>query len=264
MYFKDKIIWIIGASSGIGAALAKQLAKQHARLILTGRNIEALPAIQKECVLSTKYCSLLAADITEESAVTFIAEQARKCYGRLDVVIFSAGVSQRSLAIDTPVEIDRKLMEINFFAPVVISKQLLPIFKDQQSGHIVIIGSMAGLMGFPMRTGYAAAKHALMGYFETLQVEHSLKDFHITIVNPGRIYTNISMAAITADGSPHNKMDTGQLEGIPVEECADKILGGIRKKKKHLLIAKGEKLLYWIKWFYPSLYYKIARKKGLN
>jgi dehydrogenase/reductase SDR family protein 7B len=264
MYFKDKIIWIIGASSGIGAALAKQLAKQHARLILTGRNIEALLAIQKECLLSTKYCRMLAADITDETSVTFIGEQACKRYGRLDVVIFSAGVSQRSLAINTPVEIDRKLMEINFFAPVIITKQLLPIFKDQQSGHIVIIGSMAGLMGFPMRTGYAAAKHALMGYFETLQVEHSLKDFYITIVNPGRINTNISMSAITANGSPHNKMDTGQLEGIPVEECADKILGGIRKKKKHLLIARGEKFLYWIKWFYPAMYYKIARKKGLH
>ena len=263
MYFKDKIIWIIGASSGIGAALAKQLAKQQARLIITGRNMDALLALQKECLLSTKYCSLLAADITEQSSVNFIGEQARKCYGQLDVVIFSAGVSQRSLAIDTPVEIDRKLMEINFFAPVIITKQLLPIFEDQQYGHIVVIGSMAGLMGFPMRTGYAAAKHALMGYFETLQVEHSLIDFHITIVNPGRINTNISMSAITANGSAHNKMDTGQLQGIPVEVCADKILGGIRKKKKHLLIAKGEKLLYWIKWFYPSLYYKIARKKGL-
>lgn len=264
MYFNDKIIWIIGASSGIGAALAKQLAKQHARLILTGRNIEALLAIKEECLLSTKYCSMLAADITEEPSGTFLAEQARKSYGRLDVVIFSAGVSQRSLAIDTPIEIDRKLMEINFFAPVMITKQLLPIFKDQQSGHIVIIGSMAGLMGFPMRTGYAAAKHALMGYFETLQVEHSLKDFYITIANPGRINTNISLSAITANGSPHNKMDTGQLEGISVQVCADKILRGIRKRKRHLLIARGEKILYWIKWFYPSMYYKIARTKGLN
>lgn len=264
MYFKDKTIWVLGASSGIGKELALQLAKQEAKLILTSRNTDSLTTVVQNCLQHTQFCNKLAADLIDNGKLTQLTTNAVDVYGHIDIVIHAAGVSQRSLAIETANDVYRQLLEVNFFAPVTISKQLLSHFSSRRSGHIVVLSSMAGLMGFPMRTGYAAAKHALKGFFETLQTENTNPDIHITIVSPGRINTPISMSALTASGKPHGKMDAGQLNGIPVQQCADKILSGIKNKKKHVIIARGERLLWWIWWFLPNLYYKIARKKGLN
>jgi dehydrogenase/reductase SDR family protein 7B len=264
MHFKDKVVWITGASSGIGAELAGKLAKQKAWLILTGRNIEALKTIQGQCLLHTGKCEVLPADLLIPTEIVGVTTNALSVYGKLDIVIFSAGVTQRSLTYETVLNVDRQLMEINFFGPVAITKQLLPQFARQRSGHIIAIGSMAGLMGFPLRSAYSAAKHALTGFFETLQAEHTVPGLNITIVSPGRINTAISLSALTANGLPHGQMDEGQLNGIPVSDCADNIIAGIIKKKKHIIIARGERVLYWIWWFVPSLYYKIARRTGLK
>jgi short-subunit dehydrogenase len=155
-------------------------------------------------------------------------------------------------------------MEINFFAPVSLTKHLLPHFQQRQSGHVIVVSSMAGLMGFPLRTAYSAAKHALHGYFETLQVEHTIPGFHITIVSPGRVNTPISLNALTGTGSLHGQMDKGQQNGIPVAVCASRILTAIERKKKHVIIARNEKLLWWLRKFVPPLYYAIARKAGLK
>ncbi len=264
MYFKDKIIWITGASSGIGAELAKQLAILEAKLILTARNESALLTVQKNCLQYTACCTILPADVCSADTIEVLVQHAIAAYGNIDIVIHSAGITQRSLAINTDMSVYRQLMEVNFFAPAAITKYLLPHFKEKNSGHIVVIGSMAGLMGFPMRTGYAAAKHAVKGFFETLQVEHTIPGLYITIVSPGRIKTPISLSALTANGSPHNKMDAGQLNGIPVVVCAQKIMKGIEQKRKHIIIARGERILYWLWWYCPPLYYRIARKKGMR
>jgi short-subunit dehydrogenase len=184
--------------------------------------------------------------------------------GRIDIIIHSAGVTQRSLAENTEMHVYRTLMEINFFAPVSLSKQILPHFTQNQSGHIVVISSMAGLMGFPKRTGYAAAKHALKGYFETLQTENSVRGISVTIAYPGRINTPISTNALLGDGGKHGKMDKGQLNGIPVNVCAAKIIRAIKLKKKKVIIAQGERLLFWFWWFLPALYHRIAQKTGMK
>lgn len=264
MHFKDKVIWITGASSGIGEELACQLAQQQAKLIITSRNVEALLRVQVKCLQHTSFCKIVPADLSIENEASNAVSKVFNQFGHIDVVILNAGVTQRSLAIETDVKVYRQLMEINFFAALIITQKLLPYFKQQQSGHIVAISSVAGLMGFPLRSGYAAAKHALMGYFETLQTEHLKDGISLTIVSPGRINTPISLAALTKDGSPHNQNDKGQLNGIPVHICAGKILMAIQKKKKHIIIARGEYWLWIIKWFNPSLFYKIAHKKGLQ
>jgi dehydrogenase/reductase SDR family member 7B len=264
MHFKDKVIWITGASSGIGEELALQLAKQQAKLIITSRNEKALLKVQQKCFVHTSFCKIAVADFSDAVQAENAVAYAWKQFGNIDIVILNAGVTQRSFAIETDLKVYRQLMEINFFAPVIITQQLLPYFKVQQSGHIVAISSMAGLMGFPLRSGYAAAKHAMMGYFETLQTEEPVNGLNFTIVSPGRINTGISLAALTKDGTPHHKKDAGQLNGIPVEVCADKILMAIKKHKKHIIIARGEYLLWVIKWFIPKLYYRIAHKKGLQ
>ncbi len=247
--FTGKVVWITGASSGIGEALAVLLAGKKAKLILTARREAALMALSDRLDTAVK---VLAADLyaADFQALTTAALAA---FGGIDMVIHAAGIGQRSLAAETPLKVYRQLMEINFFAPVAITGCLLPVCK----AHMVVIGSMSGLMGFPGRTGYAASKHALKGYFETLQVE---QDVPVTIVSPGRVQTNLSLSAITASGEAHGVMDEAQAKGIPAMECALRILKGVAQKKKHVIIARKEKYLYWLHWWWPSMYYKIAKK----
>lgn len=247
--FTDKIVWITGASSGIGEALAVLLAKKKAKLILTARRRDSLETLAATLHTAVK---ILTADLYEADFAKLTAE-ALAAFGNIDMVIHAAGIGQRSLAAATPLKVYRQLMELNFFAPVAITGCLLPVCK----AHMVVIGSMSGLMGFPGRTGYAASKHALKGYFETLQVE---QDVPVTIVSPGRVQTNLSLSAITASGEAHGVMDEAQVKGIPVMECATRILKGVAKQKKHVIIARKEKYLYWLHWWWPKAYYRVAKK----
>lgn len=259
-FFTNKVIWITGASSGLGEELALQLSRENAQLILTARNREALAEVQHR---AGGECFLLPADL-EKDDLAQLSEAALKAYGHIDILINNAGVTQRSMAEETQLAVDRRLMEINFFAPVTLTKCLLPHFRARQTGMVVAISSMAGLMGFPLRTSYAAAKHALQGYFETLQVEHTIPGFSALIVSPGRVNTPISLHALTGSGAAHNKMDKGQANGIPVSTCAAKIVAGMRKGKKRVIVARSERLLWVFHKFCPSLYYYIARKVGAN
>jgi short-subunit dehydrogenase len=244
----------------LGEELALQLSRENARLILTARNKEALAEVQKR---AGGECYLLPADL-EQDDLDQLCGAALKAFGHIDILINNAGVTQRSMAEDTRLEVDRRLMEINFFAPITLTKNLLPHFRARQTGKVVVISSMAGLMGFPLRTSYAAAKHALQGYFETLQVEHTIPGFSALIVSPGRVNTPISLHALTATGEAHNKMDKGQANGIPVEVCGARILAGMRKGKQRVIIARSERLLWGFHKIIPSLYYYIARKVGAN
>ncbi len=262
MRFKDKVIWITGASSGIGAELARQLSVQGALLILTARNEAAMSELAKSFATGT--CFVLSADLTDPTSSVMLIERAIQAFGRIDSVIHAAGVSQRSVAEETDLSVYRQLLEINFFAPATITKALLPHFRAQGSGQIIAISSMAGLMGFPLRTGYSAAKHALKGFFETLQTEHNIPGLHIILVYPGRIQTPISMAALTADGKPHGRMDKGQQDGIPVSQCAAKIIRAMAKNRRRVIIARGERMLWWLWFLMPAAYFRIARKKGLE
>ncbi|HVI48135.1 MAG TPA: SDR family oxidoreductase [Chitinophaga sp.] len=263
MYYTDKVILITGASSGIGRELALLLAKEQAWLILAARRAQALEEVQQACLQYTPRCETLIMDVTDEVSVETGAKLALQFFGRIDVLVNNAGVTQRSLLIDTPVSAVRKLMEVNFFGPVMLTKALLPHFKTQQQGQVVVVSSMAGLMGYPWRSGYNAAKHALQGYFETLQTEQPIPNLYTTIVCPGRIHTPITYSAITATGEPFGHMDPGQAHGIPVEKCARRILTAMHKRKKLVMIARAERLLLWFKRFFPPLFYFIARK-GVN
>ncbi len=264
MHFKDKVVWITGASSGIGAELALQLSFQKAKLILTARNKEMLDQVQQKCLQQTLYCKIVVADLSKEEEAEKSVITALEQFDRIDIVFLNAGITQRSLAFETDTSVYRSLMNINFFAAVIITQKLFPYFKQQGSGHFVAISSVAGLIGFPYRSGYAAAKHALMGYFETLQTENAVEDVNYTIISPGRINTPISASALTKDGSPHLKNDIGQLNGIPVEKCSTQILKAVENNKKHIIIARGEYWLWVIKKLMPALFYKIAHKKGMN
>lgn len=260
MQYKNKVVLITGGSSGIGEELALLLAKQQARLILVARKREALEAVKARCLAYTPFCEILQADVTNENQVNEAAAKAIALYGHIDVLVNNAGVTQRSKLIDTSVAAIRQLMEVNFFGAVMFTKALLPHFKAREQGQIIVISSMAGLMGYPWRSGYNAAKHALQGYFETLQTEQPIRELYTTIVCPGRIHTPITYAAITADGSAYGKMDPHQEKGLSVQYCAGRILNAMAKRKKVVLIAREERILLWLKRWCPPLFYWIARK----
>lgn len=260
MHFTDKVILITGASSGIGHELALLLAKEKARLILAARNQAALEAVRNQCLLYTPYCEIVLMDVTDEAQVNEGAHRALQFFGKIDVLVNNAGVTQRSKLIDTSVSEVRQLMEVNFFGAVMLTQALLPHFREQAGGQIIIISSMAGLMGYPWRSGYNAAKHALQGYFETLQTEQPIPHLYTTIVCPGRIHTPITYSAITANGDAYGKMDPKQAKGLSVAFCARRILKAMHKRKKVVLIAREERILLWFKRYFPPLFYVVARK----
>lgn len=264
MHFKNKIVWITGASSGIGKEIAIQLARQKAILILTARNEKALIELKTQLQQKENLIYLLPFDLTKIEDLPTLTQQAIAFENKIDFVIHSAGTSQRELTKSTSMDVHQKLMAINYFAPVAIIQSLLPHFEKNKSGHITVISSVAGLIGFPLRSGYAASKHAIKGYIETLQTELLGSNIRSLLVFPGRIDTPISVNALTGNGELSNVKDANNKVGMEVSVCASKIISAIKKNKRSVFIGLPERILVWIWWFFPTLYFKIAHKKGLE
>ncbi len=165
------------------------------------------------------------------------------------------------MAKDTPLEVDRRVMEINFFGTVALTKSVLPYMLKHKNGTIVTISSVVGKFGFYLRSAYSASKHALHGFFDSLRIEIYNDNVKVLLVCPGKIRTNISVNAITGDGGTHNKMDESTDKGLSAEECARQILNGIRNNKEELLIGRAEVRAVWMKRLFPSLFSKIIRKQ---
>jgi dehydrogenase/reductase SDR family protein 7B len=259
MKIEGKIAWITGASSGIGAALAPELFDRGATVILSARSASKLLEIKAR--LDQKApgrCIVVPFDVTSRISVQEACEQVKQLTGRVDILINNAGVSQRSYALSTSIEVDRALFEVNFFGAVTVTKGIAPLMVSQGSGHIVVISSMAGKYGFRMRSAYSASKHALQGYFETLRAELFHDHVQVTIVCPGRIKTDISIHSLTGDGKTYGKMDKGQEQGVSVEKCARIIVRAIEHNRKEIFIGKRELLLLIIKRICPPLYYRIV------
>ncbi len=254
----NKNIWITGASSGIGEALAIEVAKQGAYPILSARNLSKLNDIRDECLKYTSHCWVVPVDLSKATEINRTFSLVLQECSHIDILINNAGRSQRSLAVDTPIENDREIMELNFFSAVSLTKLVLKHMLERKKGHIIAVGSITGKFGFPMRTAYSASKHAMQGFFEALQCELHAKEVNVTIVHPGRIRTNISSNALTESGSSYNKMDDGQNNGMPAELCAKLVLRAIKKNKKEVLIGRSEILMVYIRKFIPWLFYKMA------
>lgn len=255
---KDKNIWITGASSGIGKALALACAKQGGYPILTARNAETLGEIQRDCLKFTSHCWIFPSDLSDLENIEPLFNSVIDSCGHIDILVNNAGRSQRSLCIETPFEHDETIMRLNFFSVVKLSKLVLKHMHAKKNGHIIAIGSITGKFGFPMRSAYAASKHALQGFFESLQCELAHESIRIGIIHPGRIQTNISLHALTHSGESHGKMDDGQNHGMKAEICAEKIINAIIRNKKETLIGNKELLMVHIRRFLPWLYYRLA------
>ena len=257
---KEKVVWITGASSGIGEELAYSFAREGAYLVLSARNKVKLEEVKNNCLKTTSKCWVQPIDLLRIEELEKIVPEVIKLTGRIDLLVNNAGRSQRSWARETPLEIDRNIMELNFFSVVALTKLVLPQMLKNGSGHIIVISSISGKLGFPMRTAYAASKHAIQGYFESLRVELVEDNIKITIVSPGRIKTNISVNALTKDGTAYNKMDKGQKNGMNAGLCADKIIKAIKGERKELLVGKKDILMVYIRRFLPVLYYKLVSR----
>jgi dehydrogenase/reductase SDR family member 7B len=260
-YFDKKVVWITGASSGIGEALAEALAGLGSRLILSARRVEELERVKASLSSAPENSLVLPLNLEQPETFPALMTQAMERFGRIDVVIHSGGISQRAMVQDAPLAIDRKVMAVNFFGAVGLTKAVLPVFLSQHSGHFVVISSVVGKFGTPMRSAYAASKHALHGFFESLRAEVWRDQIQVTLVCPGYVRTNISYNAINAAGQKHGRMDRNQLKGMAPEECARRILQAVAAGKQEVVIGGGKETLgVLLKRFFPALFSRIVRR----
>lgn len=260
--FKDKVIWITGASSGIGEALALAFASEGARLVLSARREEELKRVGAASGLPELDLMLLPFDLKNTSNASGLAAQVINKFGRIDVLVNNGGVSQRSEASETSEILMREMMEINYFSAVNLTQAVLPYMKRQKTGQIVVISSIVGKFGFYLRSTYAAAKHALHGYFDSLRLETETSGIKTMIVCPGKVKTAVSINAVTSQGTRHNTMDESHVSAMSAEACAKIILKGIRAEKEEIYVGGRELLLIKIRRFFPSLFSKLVRKQS--
>ena len=260
MKFKDKVIWITGAASGIGEALACQSVDYGARLVLSDIDETNLERVAAACRDRGAEVLQLPMDLSDRESIESAVPLALEKTGGIDVLINNGGISQRSLTWETPLEVDQRIFSINYFGAVILTKALLPDMMKRGGGAIAATSSITGKFGFPLRSAYAASKHAIQGFFETLGIELSDKNITVTVALPGRVRTNISVNALTSTGEKHGKMDPGQAGGISPERCARKYLDAIHRGKREVLIGGRELMMAYIRRFLPALFYRLARK----
>ncbi|MDJ0920467.1 MAG: SDR family NAD(P)-dependent oxidoreductase [Henriciella sp.] len=235
--FADKVVWITGASSGIGEALAKSFAAEGAHIILSGRRTEALEAVAEQLPTDAL---VLPFEVTDYPALAGKVEAAWDWKGRVDILANNAGISQRSLAVHTDPQVYTDLLNVDLIAPIWLTQLQLPRMVEAGGAHIIAISSVAGRAGVPLRTAYCAAKHGLIGYMDALRSETSLRhNIHVTNVLPGSVSTNVSRNAITADGSTRGKSDAAIDGGDDPMACAAAILEAVKDNVPELIFAKG-------------------------
>lgn len=270
MRYSETTVWITGASSGIGEALALHYAGRGASVVLSSRKREKLAEVAQKCysvacdggyqgLMEDKFF-VVPIDMADQDSISRAWVQVQKLTQRIDILINNAGVSQRALTRDATLSLDRKVMEINFFGTVMLTKLVLPHMLANGGGHVAAVSSIVGKFGFPLRSAYSASKHAIKGFFESLDAEERKNNIFVTLVYPGFITTNISINALAGDGSNHGQMDNNQAGGMPVDICAKKIARAIEKKKHEVLVGRKELLLVHIRRFLPFLYYRLASK----
>ncbi|MFZ6649658.1 SDR family NAD(P)-dependent oxidoreductase [Undibacterium sp. TJN25] len=240
MSFEGKVVWVTGASSGIGEALANAFFKQGAYLILSGRRVAEL---ERVAAAAPERALVLPFETTDYDALPQYVEQAWGWRGKIDVLINNAGVSQRSLALDTKLDVYRQLIEVDYLAPLALTQLVLPRMVEQRSGHVAVISSVAGKVGTPLRTGYCGAKHAVIGYFDGLRAEvEAAYGIKVSVILPGSVQTSVAVNALVGDGSSRGRSDANIDNGMPVETAAQIIVSGMAEGKREIPVAEGKEL----------------------
>jgi short-subunit dehydrogenase len=257
------VAWVTGATSGIGEALALALAADGAKVILSARRVDELSRVQAACVRSKEHFSLpldLLQPDTFDSAVKSVLER----FGQVDLLIHCAGISQRGAAVETQLQVDQQVMAVNYFAPVALTKLVLPSMIARRSGHIVAISSLLGKFGAPGRAAYSASKHAVMGFFDPLRAEVHQHGITVSVICPGFVRTSASSNALNPDGTRYGKIDEDIRNGISSEECAGKILGAIKARKREVYIGGKERWAVYLNRYWPGLFSRIIRGHKLR
>tara|TARA_B100001287_G_scaffold194369_1_gene164420 strand:+ start:17146 stop:17934 length:789 start_codon:yes stop_codon:yes gene_type:complete len=257
--FSKKTVWITGASSGIGKALAIKFSQLNANVVLSSRKEKELEEVAKKCGGN---CMVLPLDLEKQNSFPSNVQTVIKQYKTIDLLINNGGISQRSEASQTSLEVDRRLMEVNYFGTIALTKAVLPIMQSQKSGYIVTVSSLSGKFGFFLRSAYSASKFAQLGFFESLRLEEEKNNIKISMVFPGFVDTNISKNSLSHDGKTHQKQDNNQKNGISPEKCAQDIVNGIIDNKHEIYTGGREIKAITIKRFFPNIFYKIIKKQS--
>ncbi len=264
MNFKNTVIWVTGASSGIGKSLAIHLSFQGAKLILSSRKKATLEKVKAQCK-NPEDVKIVPLDLEDFASLNDTTKDAIACFGRVDVLVNNGGISQRSLVKNTSIDVDKRIMDINYLGTVALTKAILPHFIKNKKGHFVVTTSIVGKIGTPLRSSYAASKHALHGFFDSLRAEHFKDHINVTLVCPGFVATNISLNALKGDGSAQNTMDTATQNGIQPEKFAKLMAKAIQNKKEEVYIGGAkEKLAVYVKRFFPKLLSVMIRKMSVT
>jgi len=225
--FNGAVVWITGASSGIGEELARQAAAKGAKLVLSARRPGELHRVREACLAAGSPDALvLPLDMLAYDAMASRTRAVVDHFGRIDLLVNNAGMSQRSFCVDTSFDVYRQMMDVNVLGQIALTQAVLPVMLDQGSGHIAVTASVAGKVGAPMRTGYCAAKHAVMGFFDALRTEVAADGIAVTTITPGFIRTNVARNALTGDGTPLGQDDDDIAGGMAVADCVREIVAG--------------------------------------
>jgi short-subunit dehydrogenase len=259
-FYKDKVVWVTGASSGIGEALVPELLANGAFIILSARRENELNRVFAENGGNPERMHILPVDLSQHDSLPQAAEKALKWQNRIDILINNGGVSQRAFSHQTTLKVEKQLFDVNYFGTIELTRLILPHMIERRSGHIAVVSSVLGKLSVPLRSSYCASKHALHGYFDALRAEVHQAGIKITMICPGYIKTQVSVNALSANGTPHARMDDTQAKGMDADLFARKMLQKLAKGREEFNIGGPEIYGIWIKRFFPWLVSRIVRK----
>lgn len=256
-FFENKVVWITGASSGIGEALAYAFAGQNARLVLSARRADELERVKEGCGLAEGQVLLLPMDVSEHAQV---GEQQRKVveqFGPVDILINNAGLSHWSKIRDLSMEVLKQIMDVNFLGGAALTKAVLPQMLERKQGHIVVVSSILGKIVTPKQAAYNASKHAIQGFYDTLRAEVGGEGVKVLVVSPGAVNTNVAKNSLDKEGRPIGRSNKMIERGLDPGHVAAEVLRAIRKDKEEIILAGGkEKFAILLKRFAPGLFSK--------
>ncbi len=258
----NKVVWITGASSGIGLEMARQLSAKGCSLALSARRTDLLEAARAGLAHPDKAISVKV-DLEHPEHFAAAVHTVIARFGRVDVMVHNAGISQRSFVLDTDLGVDRRIMEINFMGTVALTKALLPQMVKQGSGHFAVVTSLVGKYGFGVRSSYAASKHALHGFFESLHIELADRGIGVTMICPGPVRTGLSLTALDGNGNATGVMDDMQVHGMPVEKAAKAMIRAIEQGRREAVVGGfKEQLSVKLKAWMPGLFFNMIKKQN--
>ncbi|XP_037666309.1 dehydrogenase/reductase SDR family member 7B isoform X2 [Choloepus didactylus] len=268
-YLQDAVVVITGATSGLGKECARVFHAAGAKLVLCGRNREALEKLTRDLAASratkvqTHKPCMVTFDLTDPGTIVVASAEILKCFGCVDILINNAGISYRGAITETTADVDKRVMETNYFGPVALTKALLPPMIRRRQGHIVVISSIQGKVSIPFRSAYAASKHATQAFFDCLRAEMEQYEIAVTVISPGYIHTNLSVNAVTADGSRYGVMDETTAQGRSPEEVARDIIAAVGKKEKEVILADVLPLLaIYLRTLAPGLFFSLMASRA--